>query len=155
MLCKWRIKEVDKSERMTLDDPTVNAAMAEENFISLSASTKGRLDVCTRRMNEIKPLLVHGGHVDKVKEGAALFLRSLVGFVGVHGSVQVLQDIKEKETKNWFETKMSTFKDFLKDLETRKESQMDPQLLIQTQDKCFQHIQALLKALKIGIIRIN
>lgn len=58
MLCKWRIKEVDKSDRMSLDDPTVDAAMSEENFKPLSASRKGRLGACTRRMNEIIALLV-------------------------------------------------------------------------------------------------
>lgn len=50
-----------------------------------------------------------------MNEGAALFLRSLDEFVRVHESVQapLSEEIKEQETKNWFEPKMSTFKDFL------------------------------------------
>ena len=39
---------------MSLDNPTVDAAMAEEHFKSHSASRKEKLGACTCRMNEIK-----------------------------------------------------------------------------------------------------
>lgn len=75
---------------MSLGDPTVDAAMAEEHFKSLSASRKGKLGACTRRINENKLLLGPGGNVEEVNEGAALLGRSLDEFVGVHKSVQML-----------------------------------------------------------------
>lgn len=38
-----------------------------------------------------------------------------------------LRKIKENEKIDWYEPKMSIFRDFLKDAEMLKESQMDPQ----------------------------
>ena len=49
------------------------ATMAEDILKSLCASRRGKLGVCTRKMNEIKALLEHGGIAESVTEGVAGF----------------------------------------------------------------------------------
>ncbi len=56
---------------MEANEVPIDAAEAEERFKSLSASRKGRLGACTRRMNEIKALMETGGNVEKVDESVA------------------------------------------------------------------------------------
>ncbi len=87
-------------------------------------------------MNEIKTLMGTKGNVEKVNEYIALFEKSLEDFKGVHDSVQTFlsEDEKEKERVDWYEPRISTFVDFLKDVEKWKLSQNDPQTLVEPQD---------------------
>ena len=84
----------------------------------------------------MKALMETEGNVEKVNESVALFQRSLEDFNGIHESVQTClsEEEKEKERIDWYEPKMSTFADFLKDVEKWKTSQTDPQSLIGPQD---------------------
>ena len=120
---------------MNTDEMLADAG-PEERFKALSASHKGKLGACTRKMNEIKALMETEGNVEKVNESVALFQRSLEDFNEIHESVQTFlsEDEKEKERIDWYEPKMSTFADFLKDVEKWKTSQIDPQALIGPQD---------------------
>ncbi len=50
---------------------------AMESFKSLSALRRGKLRVCTRKMNELKTLMVVGSNVDKVDELHLEFQKAL------------------------------------------------------------------------------
>lgn len=121
---------------MDSDKEPIDAAEAEERFQSLSASRKGRLGACTRKMNEIKVLMETGGNVEKVDDSVALFQKTLDEFKETHVSVQTFlsEEIKENERINWYEPKMSTFENFLQDVEKWKISETDPQSLIEPKD---------------------
>ena len=60
--------------------------------------------------------------------------RSLKEFEEIHANMQRLlsDEIMEHERMNWYEPKMSTFRNFLKDVEMWKKP--DPQWLIGPQD---------------------
>ena len=84
------------------DNPPVDAVAAEEKFKSLSASGRGKLGACTRKMNEIKTLLVPGGNVETVNEGVATFKMCLKEFEEMHANVKTLlsDEIMEHERIN-------------------------------------------------------
>lgn len=105
---------------MDADNMLVDAADEVERFKSLSMSCKGKLETCTCKMNEIK----------------ALMERSIQDFKEVHKLVKMFlsEEIQEKEKVDWDEPKMSTFEDFLEDVEKWKTSQTDPQSPIGPQD---------------------
>lgn len=100
------------------------------------SNDSGRLGACTREMNEIMALMETRGNAEKVDESVALFQKSLDEFKETHVSVQTFlsEEIKENGRINWYEPKMSTFENFLQDVEKWKISQMDPQSLIEPKD---------------------
>lgn len=56
---------------------TDGTEIAMESFKSLSASRRGQLGACTRKMNELKALMVDGSNVDKVDELHLEFQKAL------------------------------------------------------------------------------
>lgn len=71
-----------------------------------------------------------------MNESVTLFQRSLNDFKEVHELVQMVlsEKVKEKERIDWYEPKMSTFENFLKDVGKWKTSQTDPQSLVEPKD---------------------
>ena len=72
-----------------------------------------KLGACTRKMNKIKSLLVLGGNVDTIDEDVATFKSSLKEFEEILANVQRSDEIMEHERINWYEPKMSIFRNFL------------------------------------------
>lgn len=85
-------------------------------------SRRGKLSVCTRHINELRPLLVEDGDVKQVEERTSALHESIEAFKASHVGVQAL--LLEEETQNdseWFEQKMQEIEDFLATVETWKE----------------------------------
>lgn len=81
-------------------------------------------------------IVFYGSELQPQNESIALFQRSPEDLKDIHESVQMFlsEEEKEKERIDWYEPKMSTFADFLKNVEKWKTSQTDPQSLIVPQD---------------------
>jgi len=47
--------------------------VVEKSIESLSSMRRGKLGVCTRRMNEVKALLAEGCDVESIKRSAGIF----------------------------------------------------------------------------------
>ena len=71
---------------------------AEEHLHSLYAVRRGKLGVCTCKINEIKVLLVVGGNVETVNEVLEAFEAVLNDFKNAHESV--LELVTEEEQEN-------------------------------------------------------
>lgn len=108
----------------------------EQSIASLSSMRRGKLGVCTRRMNEAKALLADGGDVDSIKRSVEAFYAALGEFKTVHKLVQeqLPDDIRENERIDWFEPKMATFENFMSEYEMWKNVRKDPQTLIEPND---------------------
>lgn len=108
----------------------------EQSIASLSSVRRGRLGVCTRRINEVKALLAAGDDLDSIKKGVKTFFVVLNEFKTAHKLVQeqLPDDIRENERIDWFEPKMATFENFMSELERWKNVQKDPQTLIEPND---------------------
>ena len=105
---------------MNGDGEPVDSAAAEDRLKSLSATRRGKLGVCTRKMNEVQTALVPGGNVKKVDDDVVAFKRSLDEFNEYHAAVQnhLTDAIKDEDRTQWYEPKMSVFIEFLKEVET-------------------------------------
>lgn len=101
------------------------AVEAEDLLKSLLASRRGKLGVCTRRLNEIKALLVKERNVDYVNECVDIFKQAVDEFTKVHQSVQQLlsEDEKLDDHVEWYEPRMMNFSYFLKEVESWKKEQ--------------------------------
>lgn len=117
-------------------DEFENAGMDIHNLKSLSASRRGKLGSCTRKMNEIGALVDANEHVETVKEGLDEFKRALNDFKKAHEYVQNLlqEDVKEMERVDWYEPKMVTFNDFLHEVDVWVNAHYDPQTSVQPND---------------------
>ena len=100
---------------MSVEKKLVEAEMATEMsakerrsaFKVLSATRKGKLGHCTRKMNEIKAMMDAGDGYENVHQYVA-------GFKMYHETVQTLltEDVRE-ENLNWYEPKMSNYNAFM------------------------------------------
>ena len=109
-----------------IPERTETAADAEAMLKSLKASRRGKLGSCTRKMNEIKTLLVEGGNVDIVVEGVETFNQAVNQFKTVNHSVQKLLSKEEREEDHvdWYEPRITNFQYFEKEGEVWKSEQM-------------------------------
>ena len=107
------------------DGSPVDSAETEDRIKTLSATRRGKLGVCTRKLNEIKTLLVPGGNVGKVNDEVVSFKRSLDEFNEYQGLVQniLTTEMKVEDRTQWYEPKMDVFNDFLKEVEIWKNEQ--------------------------------
>ncbi|XP_034086675.1 uncharacterized protein LOC117555808 [Gymnodraco acuticeps] len=103
------------------DDPRTSAD-AETLLKSLKASHSGKLGACTRKMNEMKALLVEDGNVEHVNEALEMFKLNINDLCSVHGSVQQLlsEEEREEDHVDWFEPKMTHFEYCMKDVDVWK-----------------------------------
>ena len=102
------------------------AADAEALLKSLKATRRGKLGSCTRKMNEIKALLIDDGNVDIVEEGVETFIQAVNDFKNVHHSVQKLLSKEERgeDHVDWYEPRITNFKYFEKEVKVWKSEQM-------------------------------
>ena len=109
---------------------------AEEHLNSLYAARRGKLGVCTRKMNEIKALLVDGGNIETVDESLEAFHAVLNDFKNAHNSVLelVTEEEHEQESINYYQPRMRTYEHFLKEVEIWKKAEIEPQMLIEPHD---------------------
>ena len=77
------------------------AADAEALLKSLKATRRGKLGSCTRKMNEIKALIIDDGNVDIVEEGVETFIQAVNDLKNVHHSVQKLLSKEDREEDQW------------------------------------------------------
>ena len=63
---------------------------AEDLLKSLTATRRGKLGVCTRKLNETKALLTDGGNVDDVDDCMNMFKSAMDEYNKVHHSLQQL-----------------------------------------------------------------
>ncbi|GAA6081464.1 uncharacterized protein LOC117538615 [Tachysurus ichikawai] len=121
-----------------MDHEGSQGEVPKQNVASLSAMRRGRLGVCTRRMNELKALFVHCYDAEMMKSTVEAFYSAIEEFKETHRLVQenLPDDIREKERIDWFDPKMATFENFMKELEMWKHGhiQKDPQALIGLND---------------------
>ena len=99
------------------------AADAEALLKSLKGSRRGKLGSCTRKMNEIKALLVEGGNVDIVEESVETFNQAVNDFKTVHRSVQRLlsEEEGEEDHVDWYEPRITNLQILSKYLEKEVE----------------------------------
>ncbi len=109
--------------------------MDEEKFNQLCATRRGKLGVCTRKINEIREAM-NSGNVEAVSTGLEELNVALNDFRNVHQSVQVLLDEEERKSDNddWYLPKIQTFETFLKEVATWKVVQKDLQAVISPLD---------------------
>ena len=96
----------------------------------LSATRRGKLGHCTRKMNEINNEKRFGrGDSVAVKAQLEEFHKILKTFKTSHESVQMLlsDDVKENENVDWYEPKIAKFNDFICQTEIWLRRQQDPQ----------------------------
>ncbi len=109
--------------------------MDEEKFNQLCATCRGKLGMCTRKMNEIREPM-NRGNVEAVNTGLEELNVALNDFRNVHQSVQVLLD--EEETKSgkddWYLPKIQIFETFLKEVATWKVVKKDLQSVMPPSD---------------------
>ncbi len=107
------------------DEDVQTAAEAEKLLKSRIASRRGKLGVCTRKMNEIKVLLVEGGNVEQVDDCMATLLLFISDFKNVHKAVQELLAGEEKENDHadWYEPRIMNFDYFIKEVAIWKKEQ--------------------------------
>ena len=101
------------------------AAEAEDGLKSLIATRRGKLGVCTRRINETKALLAEGGNIDDVDKCMHMFKQAVEEFNNVHDSVQELlsQEAKQMDYMDWYEPRGMNFNYFSKEVKTWKKEQ--------------------------------
>lgn len=79
----------------------------EQSIVSLSSMRRGKLGVCTRRMNKVKALLAAGDALEPflIKKVVEIFFVALNEFKTAHKLVQepLPDDIRENEHIDWFE----------------------------------------------------
>eukprot|EP00063_Salmo_salar_P065884 XP_014040719.1 PREDICTED: uncharacterized protein LOC106593859 [Salmo salar] len=109
---------------------------AEDHLNSLYAARRGKLGACTRKMNEIKVLLVDGGNIETVNESLEAFDAVLNDFKNGHESVLelVTEEEQEQESMNYYQPRMRTYEHFLKEVEIWKKAEVEPQTLIEPHD---------------------
>ena len=100
---------------------------AEEQFNSLYAARRGKLGVCTHKMNEIKVILIDGGNIETVNEGLEAFDAVINDFKNAHESVLelVTEEEQEYESINYYQTRMRTYEHFLKEVEIWKTTEVE------------------------------
>ncbi len=105
--------------------------MNEEKFNQLCATRRGKLGMCTRKMNEIREAM-NSGNVEAVSTGLEELNAALNEFRNVHQSAQVLLDEEERKSGNddWYLPKIQNFETFLKEVATYKIVQKDLQAVI-------------------------
>ncbi len=104
--------------------------MNEEKFNQLCATRRGKLGVCTCKMNEIREAM-NSGNVEAVSTGLEELNAALNEFRNVHQSAQVLLDEEERKSYNdWYLPKIQNFETFLKEFATYKIVQKDLQAVI-------------------------
>ncbi|KAL0151450.1 hypothetical protein M9458_053236 [Cirrhinus mrigala] len=110
---------------MADEEDIQTAAEAERLLNSRIASRRGKLGVCTRKMNEMKALLVEGGNVEQVDDAMTTFLSFIRDFKNVHNAVQEFLTGEEKENDHvdWYEPRMTNFDYFIKEVEIWKKEQ--------------------------------
>lgn len=109
--------------------------MDEEKFNQLCAMCRGKLGMCTRKMNEIREAM-NSGNVEAVNTGLEELNVALNDFRNVHQSVQVLLDEEERKSDkdDWYLPKIQIFETFLKEVATWKVVQKDLQSVISPSD---------------------
>lgn len=87
--------------------------MDEEKFNQLCAMCRGKLGMCTRKMNEIREAM-NRGNVEAVNTGLEELNVALNDFRNIHQSVQVLLDEEERKSDkdDWYLPKMQIFETF-------------------------------------------
>ena len=96
---------------------------AEEELLHARISTRrGKLALCTRKMNELKVFLEEDVDLQKVNELFAVFIQTVNEFSDVHKLVQNLLSEEEKETDNinWYEPKIENLHQFMNEVEAWK-----------------------------------
>ena len=129
------------------DDGSVEAEIATEMsskemgsaYKALSATRKGKLSHCTRKMNEIKQMMDEGVDADSVRQGVADFLKVLDEFKKHHVTVQILlsEEEKNEENVNWYEPKMDDYNAFMGEVDQwfkRGQHEPDPQSMVEIFD---------------------
>lgn len=118
------------------DAEAQSTAEAEKLFKSLSATHRGKLGVCTRKMNDIKALLIADGDMDTVEQLMKDLIKCIDDFKAVHAAVQDLLDDEEKENDHvdWFEPRIMNFNYFMKDVESWKIQQHNLQATVDHKD---------------------
>jgi len=103
---------------------------------TLSAKRRGRLGACTCKLNELRPLLADSGNSERVLRGVEQLKVTLDEFKDAHAAVQMLlpSEIKENETLDWYEPKMETFENFLKEVDSWNTFPPDPQMFVNPHD---------------------
>lgn len=76
----------------TMTDNESETADAAKLLKSEMATRRGKLGVCTRKINEIKNLLVENGDVEKVNANLEVLLACIRDFNSVHSSVQIANE---------------------------------------------------------------
>ncbi|XP_035988164.1 uncharacterized protein LOC118560795 [Fundulus heteroclitus] len=110
---------------------------SELSFKALSATRRGKLGQCTRKMNEIKAIMCENVDVEDVKKEVAAFHTILNDFKFCHESTQALlsDDVKESENLDWYEPRMARYNEFLANVdEWLKQHNIDPQTLVDVTD---------------------
>ena len=92
----------------TIDEP-------KQDLRALSATRRGKLGYCTRKMNEIKQRIQYDRNPDDIQERMKEFNGILNEFKALHETVQMLlpDDVKENENVDWYEPKMAKYDDFI------------------------------------------
>lgn len=103
----------------SVSDQNETTANTVDDLKKLSASRRGKLGACTRRMNEIKALLNDPQNVYGVTQGFENFKVALNEFKACHEAVQklLIPEIQENETIDWYEPKMEIFNGFMEEVE--------------------------------------
>lgn len=119
-----------------MDEEIQTAAAAEKLLNSRIATRRGKLGVCTRKMNEIKALLTEGGIVEEVDDCMSSLLFYIHDFKSVHKAVQELLSEEEKENDHvdWFEVRMMNFDYFIKEVEIWKKEQQSQLTAVEPKD---------------------
>lgn len=118
------------------DEEIQTAAEAEKLLNSRIATRRGKLGVCTRKMNEIKALLVGGGSIEQVDDCMASLLFFIHDFESLHKAVQELlaEEEKENDHVDWYEPRMMNFDYFIKEVEMWKKEQQSLQTIVKPKD---------------------
>ena len=118
----------------TIDEP-------KQDLRALSATRRGKLGYCTRKMNEIKQRIQYDRNPDDIQERMKEFNGILNEFKALHETVQMLlpDDVKENENVDWYEPKMAKYDDFISqvDIWLKRHHELppiDPQSLIDVTD---------------------
>ena len=133
--------EVQVTESETLPEPELPEP--EPSFQSLSATRRGKLGHCTRRMNELKKMMNENADVTVVKSELNAFKLIIGDFTVCHESAQALlsDEMKESENLDWYEPKMETFRTFITDTEAWvAQHEVAPQLTHEVAPQLTQHV---------------
>ncbi|CAL9704912.1 unnamed protein product [Knipowitschia caucasica] len=113
------------------------AEEAEAQLKACMASRKARLGVCTRRINELKTLMVDGEDVDlNVFDRSYVAFRAAIDeFQRAHESVQkfLSEEEKEQEHTDWYEPRKTNMDYFIKEVISWKKQYL-AQIKVEPQD---------------------